>query len=628
MAPIRVVSIIHVNPIVDRTDVLSAKCVQRKCRCTYVKYHRQTAPTGPGHNPRPNSAHSRLTTQPHADDFMLGPPPMSVPSMAVNDSYSHPFNFPHVYPPSDHQISVLPDGADFAAKYRAQAELLRRDGTAVAPSNGSAPPGIVPGLYTDPHASTSWFSWGQDGSAGQASLNMDETNRYVLDESRGQLPRLSGSGASTETYASGMSGSRRASTDFGSDGSSASQSIASSAASSNIHLPLDASARQQQMPYHVGADDYRQFQQLISSQQDISHSRHSSEQYPIHHDLRHSASHPNLQNHEGGFSSAFGLMSIDDPNVIAGLATDGAPFFSTAAMNMAPQDPNATPMPNKQPRDRNSISASMPTPGIAREIETRELRDFWKQYMQTPLTGPGGSALDTALQAGPYSNPRSPVSPNGSRRVRVSSLPSAQTPTVDLAGFVNSGQGNAGPTNGANGTSSIRTTLHGNTDDLRSYEAAVLARKTPTLHLAPRKGRGSISASSASPPNAPSRPAATFPAPAINKNNYALSRPSSSSSTSSLANALERPSFPNSGINLTSGPGASFARPLSRESSASEDALSDRPSFKRLPSQTLGPARAKRALLSTDAEVSRISTSANPMNINKSLNGTVVNHHR
>ncbi|KIM37314.1 hypothetical protein M413DRAFT_277287 [Hebeloma cylindrosporum] len=27
-----------------------SKCVQRKCRCTYVKFHRQTAPAGPGHH--------------------------------------------------------------------------------------------------------------------------------------------------------------------------------------------------------------------------------------------------------------------------------------------------------------------------------------------------------------------------------------------------------------------------------------------------------------------------------------------------------------------------------------------------------------------------------------------------
>lgn len=46
-------------------------------------------------------------------------------------------------------------------------------------------------------------------------------------------------------------------------------------------------------------------------------------------------------------------------------------------------------------------------------------------------------------------------------------------------------------------------------------------------------------------------------------------------------------------------PGAAFS---SRESSVSEDPSSDRPSFKRLPSQTLEPANNKRALLSTDAE--------------------------
>ncbi|OBZ77848.1 hypothetical protein A0H81_01824 [Grifola frondosa] len=31
---------------------------------------------------------------------------------------------------------------------------------------------------------------------------------------------------------------------------------------------------------------------------------------------------------EGGFSSTFGLMSLDDPNMLAGLAGDGTPFFS------------------------------------------------------------------------------------------------------------------------------------------------------------------------------------------------------------------------------------------------------------------------------------------------------------
>jgi hypothetical protein len=607
-----------------------------------VKFHRQTAPTGPGHTPRPVSAHSRLATQPHADDFILGPPPMSVPSMSATDSYAHTFNFPHVYPPSEHQLSVLPDGPDFAAKYRAQAELLRRDGTTIAPTNGSAPSGVVPGLYTDPHATTSWFGWGQDGSihsnmsAGQTGYTNESVlaDRYIHDESRSQLSGLSGPNA--DTYAGGMPGygrQRRESVDFGSDGSSTSRSTASSASSSHIHLPLDTSARQQQMSYRVGTGDYQQFSQLIPSQQDANHPRHNTEQYPLHHDLRHSTSHPNFQNHEGGFSSAFGLMSIDDPNVIAGLAADGAPFFSNAAMNMAPQDPNITPMPNKQPRDSNGISASLPTPGPAREAETRELRDFWKQYMQSPLSGPGSSGLDAA-QVGLYPNQRSPASPNGSRRVRVSSLPSAQTPTSDIAGYVNGGRGNAAPSHGANGTSSIRTTLHGNTDDLRSYEAAVLARKTPTLHLVPRKGRGSMNAASASPPNAPSRAIVNSLAPVTNQNHFTVSRPPSSSSTSSLANALDRPSHPTSRVDQASRSSPSFARPPSRESSVSESAASDRPSFKRLSSQTLGPAKTKRALLSTEtdnADVPAVGSNIHTMNISKGLNGLhggMVNYHR
>lgn len=40
----------------------SAKCIQQKIRCTFVKFHRQTAPIGPGHNPIrvPSSVSSQL----------------------------------------------------------------------------------------------------------------------------------------------------------------------------------------------------------------------------------------------------------------------------------------------------------------------------------------------------------------------------------------------------------------------------------------------------------------------------------------------------------------------------------------------------------------------------------------
>jgi hypothetical protein len=165
-------------------------------------------------------------------------------------------------------------------------------------------------------------------------------------------------------------------------------------------------------------------------------------------------------------------MSLDDdPGVLAGLTTDSAPYFSPVSMSIYAEDPNATPMPIKNSPGGNrggcSNGSSSASPGKA---ETRELREFWKTYMRTPLSGPVPD-LGTP------------------HRVHVNSLPSAKTPTADApppAHCVNR--------TGVNRTLSMRTTLHGHADDLRSYEAAVLARKTPTLQLAPQR-RGNASAS-------------------------------------------------------------------------------------------------------------------------------------
>jgi hypothetical protein len=173
----------------------AAKCVQRKCRCTYVKFHRQTAPIGPGHNPRPQpqpnpipgpasaafsaSSSSRIPISYNPDEFFLGPAPSSasVPSMAEYTAFS----FPPLYPEQQ--------GADFTSKYRAQAELLRTSsssaqfapagGTAAAAGGGGGPvgPGMPPGggghsssssVYDNrpPSGGSSWggsaVSWGHD----------------------------------------------------------------------------------------------------------------------------------------------------------------------------------------------------------------------------------------------------------------------------------------------------------------------------------------------------------------------------------------------------------------------------------------------------------------------------------
>ncbi len=103
----------------------------------------------------------------------------------------------------------------------------------------------------------------------------------------------------------------------------------------------------------------------------------------------------------------------------------------------------------------------------AREADTRELRDFWKQYMRTPLTGPEGMAPTPGVSGVP-----------GSRK-RVASLPSAKTPVVERQSLY------APPAPPLAGAS--RTAVHAG-EDLRSYEAAVMARKAPvTLNLQARR---------------------------------------------------------------------------------------------------------------------------------------------
>jgi hypothetical protein len=188
------------------------------------------------------------------------------------------------------------------------------------------------------------------------------------------------------------------------------------------------------------------------------------------------------------------------------------------------------------------MSAAGPTSASAREAEMRELREFWKTYMRTPMTDSSSveqQQLQQQQQQPPQQQHLAPPSPSGTRRVRVASLPSVKTPTGEAS--------EAGIENG-NGTSSIRTTLHGN-DDLRSYHAAVLARKGCMTLTLPRKGRN--------------------------------------------------------GFNRGSGEGSEL-----------------RPSFKRLPSQTLGPANAKRTQMSQeDTDNPLKSAEVNPGNISKMLSG-------
>ena len=141
-----------------------AKCVHRKTRCTYVKFHRQTAPLGPGHPARShhdasNPAHPPLGPLPSgpnpyrlSDPFFLpGSGPALNPSVISQSNPSgpntlyadHQFTFPPPLPVSAPSYNTL----DYPARYRAQADLLSRTG--VIPPERALP---VPAIYQDSHA--------------------------------------------------------------------------------------------------------------------------------------------------------------------------------------------------------------------------------------------------------------------------------------------------------------------------------------------------------------------------------------------------------------------------------------------------------------------------------------------
>jgi hypothetical protein len=129
-----------------------AKCLHRKTRCTYVKFHRQTAPLGPGHPARPasNPAHPPLGALPLglnpyrlSDPFLLNGSALN-PS-AISHSYAdHQFTFP---PPPQVSAPSYDSAFDYTARYRAQADLLSRTGV-IPPER--APP--LPAIYQESQA--------------------------------------------------------------------------------------------------------------------------------------------------------------------------------------------------------------------------------------------------------------------------------------------------------------------------------------------------------------------------------------------------------------------------------------------------------------------------------------------
>ncbi|KAJ6522410.1 hypothetical protein B0H19DRAFT_682485 [Mycena capillaripes] len=618
-----------------------AKCVARKTRCTFVKFHRQTAPVGPGH-PSSLSASSLPSSSSH---------PSLPPSSAL----------PGLHAPLSHPTLSL-DGSGGGGGQFLYAQQQSSGAGGFAPTFSATEQRFA-------HPADGRFLHGERGSptyGGGERIRDGLTLRDYPPYYEYEYADSEHSGASVGGSVSG--GSRPA----------------SSAGVGDYGAP------------YLNGHDLRQHPDLHQH----PHAHHPAG------DLHTHSHHPNdLRPPE--FSSAFGLMSLDDPNVLAGLASDGVPFFSTAGQGRTGLTPGAGPLHDgmkagggagrgsmqlvppaalafqaySPPSSAHSHSASSSsassghmsqhhmsaslsgvggsamTPG-SREAETRELREFWKAYMRTPLTGPSGAdalglqtpsaaassaaaALGGLLGATPTRESVAAGGGNGNgngRRYRVASLPSVKTPEGEMDAapvypvhaHPHHAQHQHQQQQHQQGQQQLAPpgrTMH-NADDLRSYEAAVLARKAPELVLRKPARRPTTSSGvqqqhaqqqhqQQQQQHAGQPPIFEFGAAGRERGGAgALDGAGSQTQSSSLAGAFgfgqgyaaapassashNNNSGPNSPFPGTPGSGAS----ASASASASEDGDGDassgegsealRPAFKRLPSQTLGPPQTKR----------------------------------
>ena len=304
-------------------------------------------------------------------------------------------------------------------------------------------------------------------------------------------------------------------------------------------------------------------------------------------------------------------MSLDDPDVLAGLS-DGAPFFDNTITHGSSNSHNPSwgdgPTPRANPcdappangnksRQQQQQQGQTGNSSVTTPASLKELKEMWKQYMRTPLSGQ------------PLAHDYAGGSPKRERGLsRVASLPSVKTPSAATAGWGDPMRGLSGNQQlqaqqqvagaGSNnnnpqyaGHAAYTRGHHNHTDDLRSYEQAVLAHRAPlTLHLAPPRRRGNTTSTdpiTKAPQHASSSLSekASSVSPVGSGGSGSGSDRSGASSFTDERGSTSASPAPPGGLGGGGGGGGS--------SSLSADDPT-RPTFKRLPSQTLGPEYAKR----------------------------------
>ena len=558
-----------------------AKCISRKCRCTFVKFHRQTAPIGPGH-PAPSLPndkqvnHNPTFSLDHilpSEEYLLNNPnnaSITLPGLSGAPIYHHPSAASTAIPPqSDFPFSANalypapdphPSDSDYSARYRAQAEHFYNSGVLSNPNqqsprathaqltryNPNADPVPTTSHPTAPHDHTrfslSTATWG----ASTARQDRLDHNNFAYHVS-GNRPH------SQHGYPLSIPQHFPASSDLYDFRYNRHDSIDDSDSTSTSELGHSS--------------DHSSFYDSPTIPQGIS------DNPSTHGDTRKS-------DNQERFSSAFGLMSLDDPNVVAGITSDGTPFFSNHnGESIVGEDVLMNIGKANMPDQLSSASGAITAPGMTpREAEFRDLREFWKQYIRTPLTGPNSSntsfplATPTPNNVHGHGQLEAPKPVPGKKLSRVASLPSVKTPPVasDVGPighhyYAPNESRNNNPTAANNHRSHLHS--HMGPDDLQSYERAVLARKTNINLNLPRKRHGTTSDA--------------FYRSGVDDSTIPIS-------LSTIPSVVQRRP-------------ASSAAEIRTPSTSSESDGGDgnaRPSFKRLPSTTLEPTYSKRTLLS------------------------------
>lgn len=210
-----------------------------------------------------------------------------------------------------------------------------------------------------------------------------------------------------------------------------------------------------------------------------------------------------------------------------------------------------------------NIGGTGVTPG--RESNIAELKEFWKQFMRTPgEKTPGIGILEHGLHSD-GSHTGSETSRPRHSLVKMASYPDLKTP-----GGTNLNNNNNSQVAGASYYMSDR-------EDLRSYEQAVLARKAPQLTLIPKR-RGTLPQTHGE-----------MQVKAATDNNYNRNlKPNGILPGHVVVDGSPSPSASSTNSASDTGSLSTHTHKAGRE----------RPSFKRLASQTLGPFESKSAKVS------------------------------